>query len=793
MLDFVNPWMLAGLAGLALPVVVHLLSRRRFDVVDWGAMQFLELRGRTRRQVRLIELLLPLVRMAMIALIAIAFARPFLSGSLAALLSTRPTSDIIVVLDSSYSNDWSGDGRTPYLAAKTWIRSLLDQFRPGDTVALVDARETPQPVLDSPTFDVTRVRAAVEQLPAPKSSGQLNEAILKAFQLASVGTNLSRQIVIVTDGQALAWDSVDEHFQRRLDELRMQASTSPNLWVVNTRPQQPVPVNHSVDRLELSREVTVADFPVRVRTKIRNSGGKVASTLLAHLEIDGQRLAEQTRSVRVHPGGEAQVEFEHRFRQPGCHRVTVSIDSDHLTVDDQSDAIVEVVNALPVLLIDGSPHPDSTRSETFFARLALSPPNNPAPWIATRVISANEFQTASIGSAQVVVLANVASLSDLQIQALTTFVADGGGLAVALGDQIKPAWYNETLFADGDGLLPASVGEFVTAPTTTFPGAIPNEPVPPVTIDGTSLGPAWLSRFQADPDTGFLGARFTNWYRLKSASQSTPNNVAKRNKASDSSSEAGTRQDGPFPSANNNEATKRTASADELPQRADAVVAASLSTGDPLIVQRKFGRGEVAVFASTLDADWSTLPAKPDYVPFLHELVFRLASGRSPRNLEIGAPIALLLPRGDSADDWLALSPRGNELASSILGNEQPLLLVDKTSTPGVYRLRRRTHANPFINAATAPGDELFVVSTDRDESDLTPLSDERWAELTAEGRFRPMESPSDLFGSLREESARVEIWFGLLLIFVLFLVGEVLLTRQLVQGGHSPPETQNR
>ncbi|MCA9022389.1 MAG: BatA domain-containing protein, partial [Planctomycetaceae bacterium] len=39
--DFLNPMMLLGLLGISLPVLVHLLSRKKYDVVQWGAMQFL--------------------------------------------------------------------------------------------------------------------------------------------------------------------------------------------------------------------------------------------------------------------------------------------------------------------------------------------------------------------------------------------------------------------------------------------------------------------------------------------------------------------------------------------------------------------------------------------------------------------------------------------------------------------------------------------------------------------------------------------------------------------------------
>ncbi|MGE4001441.1 MAG: BatA domain-containing protein, partial [Planctomycetaceae bacterium] len=62
---FLNAVMLLGLAGAALPVLVHLLSRRNYDVVAWGAMQFLELGRRTRRRIRLEELLLLLLRIGL--------------------------------------------------------------------------------------------------------------------------------------------------------------------------------------------------------------------------------------------------------------------------------------------------------------------------------------------------------------------------------------------------------------------------------------------------------------------------------------------------------------------------------------------------------------------------------------------------------------------------------------------------------------------------------------------------------------------------------------------------------
>ena len=80
--DLINPWMLAGLGGLALPVAAHLISRKKYDVQAWGAMQFLDVGRNARRRLRLEEFLLMLLRMGMIALLAIALARPWMSGGI---------------------------------------------------------------------------------------------------------------------------------------------------------------------------------------------------------------------------------------------------------------------------------------------------------------------------------------------------------------------------------------------------------------------------------------------------------------------------------------------------------------------------------------------------------------------------------------------------------------------------------------------------------------------------------------------------------------------------------------
>src|SRR5688572_11107804 len=81
-LMFLNAVMLAGIGGAALPLVLHLLSRARYRSVDWGAMMFLQgADSRQRQSTQLKQWILLMVRMAIVALLAVALARPVVRGS----------------------------------------------------------------------------------------------------------------------------------------------------------------------------------------------------------------------------------------------------------------------------------------------------------------------------------------------------------------------------------------------------------------------------------------------------------------------------------------------------------------------------------------------------------------------------------------------------------------------------------------------------------------------------------------------------------------------------------------
>ncbi len=726
-----NPWMLAGLAGIALPVLAHLLSRKRYDIVEWGAMQFLELDPSARRKLRLEDLLLLLVRMGLIALLAVALSRPWISGAWLGRFGSHQSRDLAIILDGSYSMAWQGTDATPEQAARQAVQTLIDDLYPGDSVLVLDARDRTR-LLIGPTRDFRRALRAVEELPPPSGSSQLAGAVLQATQLLSRTTNLQREIVILSDRQAKGWQADDQTAWKRLDDLRSLSTVPVRIWAYDvSTPDFGQSANITVDRLQLAREVTVPDVPLRVKTKLRQTGGQGTGPVKVYLSIDGVRQNDQTLQVRLPDQGEVSVEFEPRFQQPGSHLITISVDADRLPADDQSDAVVIVRDGLPVVLINGTPSTDPVKTETFFAQAALSGSGTETPWIRATVQTEAETDVSKLAEASVIVLANLATVSDELAQAIDQLVKTAGrSVLITCGDQMQPESYN-SWFADGRGWMPCQLNAIAEDTVAELRG---------VHVSNEGLELPWLLPFRAEQGGTLTEARFAKWQTV--TWDLPPENGV------------------------------------EKPRR--PVIAARLNTGDPWLLIKKHGRGSVAVLTSTLDADWNTLPAKADFVPWLHELLFFLSNSEASRNVETGQPLVLNVPREFVVEDFVFRAPNGQTLPAERGGDDvQRLARLSDPEQPGVYRLES-------LPEKAAPGTkpEYFAVQTDRGESDLTPLGDGQRALLTAGKRLVFVNDLAELQTRLTADTSRAEVWWVVLYLFLAVLVWETWMTRRLVRGG---------
>ena len=631
-MTFLNAILLGGILAGAIPVIIHIINRNRFKRIRWGAMHLIEqILRRRRRRLKIEQILLLLVRIAIPVLLALCMARPVLTGIEA--LRGRAKTSLIVLLDNSYSmNAFSGEG-AHFTQAKTQINTIVNALPRGSeaTVAWMTGRASAQL---GPTFDQARLRGMLAAKKQGFGSADAPATIENAAGLCSNANHMDRELVIMSDFQEITWSPDAAEPRQRALELVRNIPLPPKLTLF--RVGKEVTDNVAVESLAVSRPIIGVAQNLRVRAAIMNHGKTTFEDMRIHFRVDGKnRSASQ---MTLGPGEAGQVVFSHAFETPGSHVLEIYADADPLKADNVKRFSIPVWDKLPVLLVSGDTNPAPLQAETAFLQIALQPFASAkatlSDLITTRVITPEKLTAKELLENRVVVLANVPQLSDLQVKTLDDYVRRGGGLLIFPGDRNNRDWYKSKTLASGAGLLPCEFAQIVdTHALNSQPAAIVAQH-----YDHQAL------EFFNDPRNGTLqGAKLQTWYKLVAA-QSSLQEIA---------------------------------------------IAAHLDTADPFLVEKQFGKGRVIQCATACDDDWTNLPARPAYLPLMQQLIAYLASTvYPPRNISVGRPLAALLTPENADKVAFVTDPEGkrHEL-KAILKDDHCLIEFANTELPGLYAL----------------------------------------------------------------------------------------------------------
>jgi hypothetical protein len=721
-MGFFAPALLFGFAALAIPPIVHLLNRKRFEVVDWAAMQFLQLSERTRKRIFLEQLLLMLLRMGLIALLVLGVASPWVRLPWLAKIAPAPSRDVVIILDGSFSMLYAKDGRTAHDAAKDWAGQFIDRLQPGDAVAVLQAKQVPHALVGSLSTDLSAVRGAVQEAPKPRGGINMSAAVREAILLLKASGKQQRDVIILTDGQRHGWAD-----PRSLERWELLAGGTPeddlpNLWVVNVVPDRPLDQpSWSLGPIQSSRAVAAVGREVKFKTELQLHGP--AGHKPPHkvkVEVDG-RPAGEVRPPSIVEKGRIPLTVTQRFNTPGSHLVTLTIDEDAAPGDNRQDYAVEVMPTVPVLVVDGDNRNPRTRGADFL-RDALAPAIDPQPSFLVRVVTPNEFTpdlltrpiAREAGTVpRVLILVNVPTIRPDQGQAIEAFLTAGGGVLTALGNRVEAANYNDEHYRDGRGWLPARLVDPVGDEGDLEKAARPVM---------ASLEGAALELFRSeDPGTLAGSAYFPRHWKLETKTE------------------------------------------------AGGMPIAVLTDRTPLFVEKLVGKGRAILSAVPLDNGWRTnLTDLGDYVRLAHELVYYLAASRGGDvNLEARQPIVFRPSDGELPGPVTVQPPDGP--AHRISVKEWPLV-YDDTRETGVYKLTTDTGKVQY-----------YVVQPDAGESDLTPCNDDDRANVAR--LFRTMNyvfAPNEILSQTAGPETKLEFWWLLLLLVIALLAFEVRMTRKI-------------
>jgi hypothetical protein len=405
-MGFFAPWFLAGMAGLALPLYLHLLKRQTRTPKQVSSLMFYESRTQSStRHRRLRYLLLLSLRLLLLLLLILAFANPFMNRNTAALASERL---VLLVVDNSFSMR----AGTRLEDAKTAAMGVLSVK--GAARGQVAAFGSQLRFMTQAIQDQSALRAAVQAIQPGDGHGNFGELVRAVRALAESArkpielhlfSDMQRTALAAAFGDMVLPDNV---------ELMTHAVVSK---------AQP---NWTVESVDAPGQVWGKDVkPIHVQAVIAGYGTPAAQRTVT-LVVGGKTTA--TKTVAVPANGRATVEFPALEVPYGFSRCEVRIDgADGFPADDLRRFAVERSDPQKALLI----HNYGDSRSPFYVGAALSAAAQSA--FILESINVNEAADRKPSNYAFIILSDLNTVPSLLENSLTEYVRSGGSLLIAAG------------------------------------------------------------------------------------------------------------------------------------------------------------------------------------------------------------------------------------------------------------------------------------------------------------------------------------------------------------------------
>ncbi|MBB30550.1 MAG: hypothetical protein CME25_16795 [Gemmatimonadetes bacterium] len=478
-LSFTNPALLHGLWAGLLPLLIHLLNRRRTVSVPFSNVALLQTLQQDRmKKVKLKQILLLIIRSLILLLLALAFSGPTVKGTRSDGTAGARTSAVLL-LDRSLSMRHRLNGGTLFDRARERTREALGLFDSRDDVSLhlFDDRTEP---FNSRSVEHVQSRLEIAQ-PSYRSTN-LGPVLVQAFRQLGSSALVNRELYIISDMARGGWLSVPES---------LPAVSGLSIFVVPTRPKKVR--NLGVLAASPLGQVLSVGRSATLEVELVNYGPDPGFEIPVEVYMDGRRIAQEL--LYLEP--ETNKKWHSRFtpERGGQVPVVLQLGEDDFEPDNSLTAVLAVPDQIRVLVLG------ETTGDTYYIEQALATSQDHGDQIIVHRAKPEELNQSLLANVDVVVLCNVSRLRRGQIDVLLRKIKRGTGLLVTLGEQIDIRHYNSELLP---ALMPTKLISVVGNPDQmrTYHSLERPLPVHPV--------------FQnARPQKTFKGPRFYAYYRVQ--------------------------------------------------------------------------------------------------------------------------------------------------------------------------------------------------------------------------------------------------------------------------------------
>ena len=710
-MTFLTPAALVGLLAAVTPVAIYLFLRRRKTEINWGASYLLRLTLASKKKTSLWRQFVVLaVRTAILALAGFLIAQPFIAGP-------HPSSDTpamperavhrVVLFDNSRSMTVTEDNLTRLDRARSAAASLLRSQRTGDTLDLIPLIPAQgcalEPVTLEDTPDENATQHALAAVPTRDGLVVLEPALAAAMTRLATTPGSAGEIYLLSDfpRELESQAARVTWFAPLAKERAVRLAAVNMIGPTDGKPQ----ANVSLDSVTLGSDILVAGVPTRLYIDASNHSDREAvATFTITVGSATSPLKQQT--VRLNPDEHKRIAVALTLAAGNGQVLKIAVQPSLLEAHATRYLSVDVKDALDVWLVadekDPAAGPSTEPDDTEFFQRAIKQRKDQAAGIRLKNARMNDLTLPIPETVDAIILAAPHYTNPAIAAPLTDFVRRGGGLLLTTSAALQLPAFNENV----GPLLPAMLDKPIREkldPETYLQAQIES-----------AAGPLFEEFAQGSTAVaGDLGqARFYNHFRLQN------------------------------------------------PDTVSGVVL-RLSNGDPLVIEKRIGRGHVFLFTSTLGVAWTSLPVRQSFIPLITRILSAAVAGRTlPLNLVSGENFVTPWPAKGSAT--LTLPDTSTKSVPVLDAAAGQFIVLDKPRDAGLYQL-----------ADAAGNKRAFTVIGSAAETDLRSLPESARSKLAASLGTEVHPDWSAAVRALGPSGATAPLWPWLLILMLSLYVFE--------------------
>ncbi|MBI2430240.1 MAG: BatA domain-containing protein [Ignavibacteriales bacterium] len=415
-MTFLNPFVLFGLAAAAIPILIHLLNKRKLRTIEFSTLTFLkELQKNKMRKITVRQWLLLLLRTLVIIFLVLAFSRPALKGNLGTLGSHAKTS-LLIILDNTASMDLHSERGKFLDQAKEQALQIVSLMEENDDAIILRLSDLQSLTMETASHDRQKLQSLIQETSVSVVHRTIDVALRSGSTLLQRSKNINKEVYILTDGQLSTLHSVGRERKKK------EQVFEPNVKLLYTQFKSTLQNNIGVERISIPPTLLQRNRPVVVAAVVKNFGSTRVENHLASLSIGATRIMQ--KSISLDGGETGTLEFTFTPTRTGFITGSIRLEDDEFEMDNVHYFSLPIPDNISVTLVST----DETHARYISTALNIANTLSSTSFITVNRITPGQLSTTVARASDVIILSGVKNISDRQQQLLKTYVSDGGSI-----------------------------------------------------------------------------------------------------------------------------------------------------------------------------------------------------------------------------------------------------------------------------------------------------------------------------------------------------------------------------